>query len=179
MKTRIHKGLSWLLSLCMVAMLFPMAAFAENAQFKDMPNNYATSALQAAVQNGLLKGSNGKLRPTANLTRAEMATILNHAFGAAEKSDISGYTDVPAGAWYANEMAMAVHMKTLVGSGKSSIPTHPSLVRKPSRRWLPCSICPQATTPCWQTSRITLRWHLGREAAWPLWWPRAMPPATA
>ena len=90
-----------------------------------MPNDYSTAALQAAVTNGLLKGSGGKLRPAANLTRAEMATILNHAFGATEKGDISGYTDVPADAWYANEMAVAVHMKTLVGSGKKLNPSAP------------------------------------------------------
>ena len=125
MKETRTKLLSLLVVLCMVLTLLPMAALAADAQFKDMPNDYSTAALQAAVTNGLLKGSGGQLRPAASLTRAEMATILNHAFGAAEKSDISGYTDVPAGAWYANEMAVAVHMKTLVGSGKKLNPNAP------------------------------------------------------
>lgn len=125
MKETRTKLLSLLVVLCMVLTLLPMAALAADAQFKDMPNDYSTAALQAAVTNGLLKGSGGQLRPAASLTRAEMATILNHAFGAAEKSDISGYTDVPAGAWYANEMAVAVHMKALVGSGKKLNPSAP------------------------------------------------------
>jgi|GEM_PF-1937278 len=125
MKKTRTKLLSLLVVLCMVLTLLPMAALAADAQFTDMPNDYSTAALQAAVTNGLLKGSGGKLRPAANLTRAEMATILNHAFGATEKGDISGYTDVPADAWYANEMAVAVHMKTLVGSGKKLNPSAP------------------------------------------------------
>ncbi|HPS76478.1 MAG TPA: S-layer homology domain-containing protein, partial [Oscillospiraceae bacterium] len=125
MKKTRTKLLSLLVVLCMVLTLLPMAALAADAQFTDMPNDYSTAALQAAVTNGLLKGSGGQLRPAASLTRAEMATILNHAFGAAEKSDISGYADVPAGAWYANEMAVAVHMKTLVGSGKMLNPNAP------------------------------------------------------
>ena len=125
MKKAESKLLSILIVLCMVLVLLPTTALAAEAQFTDMPNNYSTAALQAAVKNGLLKGSGGKLMPTASLTRAELATIVNHAFGATVKGVTSGYTDVPADAWYANEMAVAVHMKTLVGDGNKLNPNAP------------------------------------------------------
>ena len=46
-----------------------------------------------------------------------MATVVNRAFGATEKASISSYTDVAANAWYYDDMAKAVQMKTFVGSG--------------------------------------------------------------
>ncbi len=39
--------------------------------------SYARGAVAALVQAGIIQGSNGKLNPTASLTRAEMATILH------------------------------------------------------------------------------------------------------
>ncbi len=44
-----------------------------------------------------------------------MAAILNRAFGAEKMASLSGYTDIPAGAWYYEDMAKAVQMKTFVG----------------------------------------------------------------
>ena len=82
-----------------------------------MPNNWSTKALENAVKNGLLKGDNGKILPNANLTRAQMATIVNRAFGTTEKASLSSYTDVAANSWYYDDMAKAVQMKTFVGSG--------------------------------------------------------------
>ncbi|MBV1758124.1 MAG: S-layer homology domain-containing protein [Dethiosulfatibacter sp.] len=85
-------------------------------EFSDMPDNWSTEALQNAVHNGLLNGADGKIMPTDNLTRAQMATVINRAFGAEVKADIQNYTDVPSGAWYYDEMAKAVQMKTFQGS---------------------------------------------------------------
>ena len=44
--------------------------------FIDMPDNWATEALTNAVNNGLIGGSDGYIRPDDPMTRAEMATIL-------------------------------------------------------------------------------------------------------
>ena len=113
------KTLAILLSIAMVLSLFPTSAFASGitSGFSDMPNNWSTKALENAVKNGLLKGDNGKILPNANLTRAQMATIVNRAFGTTEKASLSSYTDVAANSWYYDDMAKAVQMKTFVGSG--------------------------------------------------------------
>ena len=71
----------------LVAMLFRYAVkngleavtLSENlTQFTDASNisAWAVSAMQWAVGQGLIQGSNGQLRPQANASRAEVATIL-------------------------------------------------------------------------------------------------------
>ena len=46
--------------------------------FSDSANvsSYAVNAMQWAVSNGIVNGSNGKLNPQNNATRAEVAAIL-------------------------------------------------------------------------------------------------------
>ena len=105
-----------ILSLCMVLSLLPIGAKAA-ASFSDMPaeNHWAYEALTAATDNGLLQGSSGRLMPEDNLTRAQLAAILNRAFGASSVADISGYSDVKETEWYYNDIAKAVRMGTLTG----------------------------------------------------------------
>jgi len=85
------------------------------AAFSDMPNNWATKALENAVANGLLTGYDGKIMPDSPLTRAQMAAIITRAFGAVEEADISAYTDVKSGEWYAGYIAKAVKMGVMEG----------------------------------------------------------------
>lgn len=94
-----RKILSILLCLSMALSLLPGTALAaETGSFSDMPEEsyWAYAALNAAVKNGLLQGNNGKLMPKGNLTRAQMAAILNRSFGAQTMADISRFTDVPS-----------------------------------------------------------------------------------
>ncbi|MGE5329363.1 MAG: S-layer homology domain-containing protein [Deltaproteobacteria bacterium] len=91
------------------------------ADFADIPNNWSKTALEAAISNGLIVGCNGKIMPDLNIKRSEIAAIINRAFGATQKGDISKFTDIPSDSWYANDMAKAVKMQTFVGSnGKMS-----------------------------------------------------------
>ena len=88
-------------------------------------------AVSAAVDNGLLKGTDqGKLNPEGNLTRAEMAAIVDRAFGAYVKGDITRFTDVPKGAWYHDEIAMAYHMGTYEGTGASTMSPENTITRQ-------------------------------------------------
>lgn len=114
------RRLALLLTLAMILSMFPINAFA--TEFPDMPDDWSTKALENAVANGLLKGDNGKIMPNENLTRAQMATIVNRAFGATEKSSIDGFTDVKKDAWYYDEMSKSVQMKTFIGSGDKLYP---------------------------------------------------------
>ena len=69
-----------------------------------------------AVNNGLISGFEeyGKwtIKPSANLTRAQMAAIVNRAFGATDKASISGVRDVTSGDWFAEDMQRAIRMGT-------------------------------------------------------------------
>ncbi len=100
--------------IAMIISIFPVMALAK--EYSDMPNNWSTDAIKNAVANGLLNGNNGKIRAEDNLTRAEMATVVNRAFGAKEKALINQYSDVYENAWYYSEMAKAVKMGTFIGN---------------------------------------------------------------
>lgn len=119
---RKRKRLSIFLAIAMIFCYIPGTAFADEAatggvMFADMPNDWSTEALTNAVDNGLISGyeeADGSklIKPTGKLTRAEMATIVNRAFGAAEKAALTGVADVSADAWYAGEIQKAVKMET-------------------------------------------------------------------
>ncbi|NLM84605.1 MAG: S-layer homology domain-containing protein, partial [Clostridiales bacterium] len=114
--------LSVLLALCMLSTLVPAVAA---LSFSDMPNDYSTVALQAAIDNGLLNGSDGKILPNDYLTRAQMATIIVRAFGATNEASLAGFSDVTGEEWYAPYLAKAVYMKVLQGDGTRLMPTDP------------------------------------------------------
>lgn len=85
------------------------------AAFSDITGHWAKPALEAAVTNGLLSGWDGKIWPENNLKRAEMAAIINRAFGTVEKASLSSFTDVPSDQWYYGDMAKAVKMSAFGG----------------------------------------------------------------
>ena len=112
------KFLSILLVLVLVLGLLPAAgaaALSTSPTFSDMPDNWATEALESAVANGLLVGDDGKIMPDSPLTRAQMATIIARAFGATEEGDISVYADVKSTDWFAVSMAKAYKMGVMQG----------------------------------------------------------------
>ena len=98
------------------------------ADFKDFDRTaWYSEAVSAAVDNGLLYGKgNGIIDPNGNLTRAEMAAIINRAFGCYKTADISQYKDAAKSAWYYKDVALAVQMGTYNGrSGSSMAPDAP------------------------------------------------------
>lgn len=110
---KLGKLLIVLIVSVMVIAIYPIQIM--GFTFSYTSNDWSTEVLKLAVENGLFKGINVELDPKENLTRAQMATIINNAFGAIEKDDISKFTDVSTSAWYYNEMAKAVKMKTFQG----------------------------------------------------------------
>ena len=88
-----------------------------------IPDGWAHDALAFCVEHGILKGDqNGDLKATANASRAELAAMLVRLFGAQKMDSLSGFGDVPANAWYHDEMAKAVAMGIYKGSGSKLNP---------------------------------------------------------
>ena len=80
-----------------------------------IPDGWAHDALAFCVEHGILKGDqNGDLKATANASRAELAAMLVRLFGAQKMDSLSGFGDVPANAWYHDEMAKAVAIFCLI-----------------------------------------------------------------
>lgn len=114
------RGLALVLTSSILVSMIPMTASASD--FTDMPNNWSTEAIEKAVENGLLKGANGKIRAEDSLTRAEMATIVNRSFKSFKISSLEEFKDVTKDDWYYDEMGKAVHMRTFKGSGEKLNP---------------------------------------------------------
>jgi len=110
----MKKIITWALVVMLVVAMMPLTAQA--AEFLDMPNDWSTQALENAVENGLLEGYNGYIMPDAYLTRAQMAAVITRAFAAYKDASLAAFTDVPATAWYADEMAKGVQMGVFIGS---------------------------------------------------------------
>ena len=123
---------SVLLAVILVVTALPLTAMAKTdevveskLQIKDMPEDWSKDALVKAVDNGLLQGSNGEIRPKDNLTRAEMAAILNRVLRPSKKADLKGFSDVKEDAWYYDDMAKAVEIGLFKGYDSKLNPENP------------------------------------------------------
>lgn len=83
--------------------------------FSDMPEGEAGTALQHAVDAGLMNGvTDDLIAPNDNITRAQMATIITRAFSASETS-ATKFNDVADDAWYADAVSKAAAMGAFEG----------------------------------------------------------------
>ena len=91
--------------------------------FRDFDRTaWYAEAVSAAVDNGLLYGKSSTiLDPNGDMTRAEMAALINRSFGCYKTADISQYKDVSNSKWYYKDVALAVQMGTYVGRSSSSM----------------------------------------------------------
>ena len=91
--------------------------------FKDYDRTaWYAEAVSAAVDNGLLYGKSATvIDPNGDMTRAEMAAIINRSFGCYKAADISQYKDVSKSKWYYKDVALAVQMGTYNGRSASSM----------------------------------------------------------
>jgi uncharacterized protein YjdB len=122
-----------LLVVVMVISMIPTTLYAAeggSSVFLDMPVDWSTTALENALKNGLLSGFDNKITPKDNLTRAQMVAIVNRAFGTTKKASLSSFTDVAASAWYYDDMAKAVQMKTIKGSGNGKLSPESDITRE-------------------------------------------------
>ena len=102
------------LGIVLTMMASSMQTFAED--YSDMPTGWSNAAMTYAVNNGYIKGSNGKLNPQGLATRAQVASIFARVLKLEDKADIGSYTDVNASQWYYDDLAKAVDAGLFKGS---------------------------------------------------------------
>ena len=100
--------------------------------FRDFDKSaWYAEAVSAAVDNSLLYGkSTTVIDPNGDMTRAEMAAIINRSFGCYKAADISQYKDVAKSKWYYNDVALAVQMGTYNGRSASSMAPDAPITRQ-------------------------------------------------
>ena len=112
----MKKILSLFLSL---SLLLEVGVTVFAAEFTDIPAgaDYA-EAVAWCRENGLMQGgSSTSFSPNGTLTRAMVATVLYRAAGEPAVTGGSSFTDVAAGAWYANAVAWASGERIIRGYG--------------------------------------------------------------
>ena len=129
---KLKRFLALLLSLTACLGIMTYASAADLGDFTDVdPAAWYYEAVSEAADNGLLIGKGeGVLDPMGSLTRAEMAAVINRAFGTYVEGDISHFTDVPEGSWYEEDMAMAWHMGTYIGTGSDTMAPEADITRQ-------------------------------------------------
>ena len=100
--------------------------------FKDFDRTaWYAEAVSAAVDNGLLYGKSSTIiDPNGDMTRAEMAAIINRSFGCYKTADISQYKDVSKSKWYYKDVALAVQMGTYNGRSNSTMAPDAPITRQ-------------------------------------------------
>ena len=132
-KKRILAMLLAVASCLSLAVSASAASTARKAtDFKDFDRNaWYADAVSAAVDNGLLYGKSSTIiDPNGDMTRAEMAAIINRSFGCYKTADISQYKDVAKSKWYYKDVALAVQMGTYNGRSSSSMAPDSPITRQ-------------------------------------------------
>lgn len=128
MKYNLYKGagakkaVAMALAAAMTVGGGPAAYAADKSQIKDIPNNWAKQAVESAVENDLMTGYEGYVRPADDITRAEVSVIINKILASSNKADISSFSDVNSSNWFYDAMAKIVKTGILSGSGNQLMP---------------------------------------------------------
>ena len=128
MKYNLYKGagakkaVAMALAAAMTVGGAPAAYAADKSQIKDIPNNWAKQAVESAVENDLMTGYEGYVRPADDITRAEVSVIINKILASSNKADISSFSDVNSSEWFYDAMAKIVKTGILSGSGNQLMP---------------------------------------------------------
>lgn len=100
--------------------------------FRDFDKSaWYAEAVSAAVDNGLLYGKSSTIiDPNGDMTRAEMAAIINRSLGCYKQADISQYKDVAKSKWYYKDVALAVQMGTYNGRSNTAMAPDAPITRQ-------------------------------------------------
>lgn len=93
-----------------------------SGQLNDISGHWARTAIEYAVDNGILKGTgNGSFNPDGSMTRGMIGTVLWRLGGSPKPSGDQLFADVSQGAWYNDAVAWAAAdgIASGVGSGFS------------------------------------------------------------
>ncbi|MCD9024085.1 S-layer homology domain-containing protein [Cohnella silvisoli] len=112
----------WTAILLIVSMMFSSFGFASAAESgkSDVKGHWAEKQLNQWLEKGLIKGyADGTVKPDNPITRAELISLINRAFGFTEKADVS-FSDVQSNNWAYSEVAKAVKAGYIKGNANGT-----------------------------------------------------------
>ena len=118
-----RKILSLFLALTMTVSLFTVGAGAAEPIYRDTNGHWAAEAIEGFSRLGLIEGYNGQFFPNKNITRGEMAVILDRLmdYQTAAKNSFSDLGE----AFYTDAVLKANAVGVMLGSDGTVRPTEP------------------------------------------------------
>lgn len=122
MKSKMRRIYAAVMALAITISLVtvPVQA-AEAPQFSDVDGHWGEEAIVRWADYGVIEGSNGQFNPDAPITRAEMAAAIARLLGLTETAE-NTFTDVEAGAWYAQAILQCAAAGIIQGSNGMANP---------------------------------------------------------
>ena len=131
---RFVRTLSLVLALTLALSCAAFSAFAAEKPFTDVKSGaWYESAVETVYSEGIMEGkAEGKFAPNAQMTRAELVTVLcrlsgEEAEGMGEKLS---YTDTKKTAWYADSVAWAAECELVTGYPDGSFKPNAPILRQ-------------------------------------------------
>lgn len=102
-----------------------------NPNFQDVPTNHPYyDAIAAAVDEGIFSGVTAtQFQPNEQLTRAQMAVLLNRLYTFEEPTIDHPFTDVPAGAWYEDDVHTLYSNRIVAGKTQTTYAPNSDVTR--------------------------------------------------
>lgn len=92
-----------------------------NSSFGDVQGHWGQQAIEKWNKYGIVKGSDGKFRPNAPVTRAEFAVMINNIMKYIEEGNTE-FSDISEGQWYADSMRKLSAASVLNGIDGKALP---------------------------------------------------------
>ena len=118
-----------ILSIILIIALLCTAVFAAN--FSDVPDGkwYSTGVKYCASQGYVSGYTDGTFKPENNITRAELAAVMNKVLKLSDPA-ANSFKDVPAGAWYAVPVLKCVKAGVITGYGNNEFGPNDKVTRE-------------------------------------------------
>ena len=117
-------------SLCMLATMAP-AALAANGEFADIQGHWAEASIERWAEAGVVSGTDsGTFNPNGNMSRVQAAQVFTNLLKLDGSADLSAYTDVDPGAWYADALAACVDKGIMNGVSGNQMNPNGTITRE-------------------------------------------------
>ena len=127
-----RKFLSLLMAFVMLMSLVPSAFAAQASDFNDVSKaDWYYDSVDYVAKQGYFTGTgNNTFSPNTSMTRAMFVAVLARLDGVTVDDNVSPFADVPAGAWYAGEVAWAVEKGLASGVDSNSFAPEKAVTRQ-------------------------------------------------
>ncbi|MFD0671075.1 S-layer homology domain-containing protein [Cohnella sp. GCM10027633] len=126
-----------LLLVCGIAALALTGFAAPQRAYEEASRSWAAATLKEWLDRGWLQGyADGTIQADEPVTRAELATLINRAFGLTEKAEALSYPDVRTEKWEYDEVAKGVRAGYAAGYADGEFKPGQAASRQEAAQWL-------------------------------------------